>query len=145
MKKTLKVLLFVALIATMLFALTGCGSKLVATKTTETEDMNGEAMKYDEKIEVSFKKDKVNKVKMTYTFDNKDQAKKYVDMYNALVQLSKSMGGDEVQLPEAKQSGKSVVMTFDAKAYAEFADDDEADMTRDEIKKTLEEQGYTVK
>lgn len=145
MKKTLKILLFVALLATMLFALTGCGNKLVATKTTETQDMNGETLKYDEQIEVSFKKDKVNKVKMTYTFDSKDQAKKYVDMYNAMIQLAKSFGGDEVSLPEAKQSGKKVVMNFDAKAYAEFADEDETDISKDELKETLEEEGYKVK
>ena len=144
MKKTLKVLLFVALMATMLVILTGCGNKLVATKTTESSDMNGNPVKYDEKIEVSFKKDKINKVKMTYTFENKDKAKEYVDQYNAMIKLAKSFGS-EVSLPEMKQSGKSASMELDAKAFAEMASEEEAKMSKDDLKKALEADGYKVK
>jgi len=35
MNKTLKALLAIAIVLVALFALTGCGDKLVATKTTE--------------------------------------------------------------------------------------------------------------
>ena len=58
MKKTLKILLLVAFMSLVLFALTGCGNKLVATR--ETEEMG---MKMKEEVEISFKGDKVNKVK----------------------------------------------------------------------------------
>ena len=144
MKKTLKVLLLVALLSTILFALTGCGNKLVATKTTESSDMNGNAIKYDEKIEISFKKDKINKVKMTYTFENKDKAKSYVDQFNAMIQLAKSFGS-EVSLPEMKQSGKSASLELNAKAFAEFASEEEAGMSKEDLKKELEAEGYKVK
>ena len=106
--------------------------------------MNGNPIKYDEKIEVSFKKDKINKVKMTYTFENKDKAKSYVEQYNAMIQLAKSFGS-EVSLPEMKQSGKSATLQLDAKAFAQFADEEEANMSKDDLKKALEADGYKVK
>ena len=69
MKKTLKGLLVAIFMLVILLALTGCGDKLVATRETEEAGMS-----FEEKIEVSFKDDKVNKVKMIYTFDDKEIA-----------------------------------------------------------------------
>lgn len=146
MKKTLKVLLVVAFLLAVLVGLTGCGNKLTATKESDIE-----GQKVKEKIEVSFKKDKVSKVKMTYTFDDKDTAKKYVDEYNesmkALVELAKSFGSEEEipSMPEMKLSGKSAVMELDAKEYAEMASEDSEELTKDAIKEALEKEGYTVK
>ena len=55
MKKTFKSSLLLIVMAVLLFALTGCaGSKLVATKSHEEA-----GMKYEEKIEIKFKK-KIN-------------------------------------------------------------------------------------
>ena len=45
MKKTLKILAVVAFVLAVLFILTGCGNKLVATKDTEDDNV-----KYKEKI-----------------------------------------------------------------------------------------------
>ena len=76
MKKTLKIIAIIAIMLVAVFALTGCGNKLIATKDVEGTESEP---KHSEKIEISFKDDKVNKVKMTYTFDNKDDTKKFVD------------------------------------------------------------------
>lgn len=135
MKKTLKTLLVAAFMLVILLALTGCGNKLVATR--ETEEMG---MKMEEKIEVSFKKDKVNKVKMTYTFDDKDTA----EAMAGILKMGMSMADEDMKI-DVKQSGKKVTMTVDAKAYAEMAGEDEVDMNKDELKEMLEEQGYKVK
>ena len=84
---------------------------------------------------------------MTFTFDNKDETKKYVEEYNAMVQLFKTFSEEEnLNLPELKQNGKKATMTLDAKTYAEILDNaEDANKTREEIKETLEKEGYTVK
>ena len=69
MKKTLKLLAVVALLLIMLVGLTGCGNKIVATK--ESEEMG---VTYEEKLEIKLKKDKIDTVKVTMTFDDKDTA-----------------------------------------------------------------------
>lgn len=134
MKKTLKALLLVAFMLVTLLALTGCGDKLVATR--ETEEMG---MKMEEEIEVSFKDDKVNKVKMTYTFDSKEQA----EAMKSLFTLGMSMNGETTNL-DIKQKGKKLTIEADAEAYAELAGED-VDISKDELREQLEEEGYTVK
>lgn len=134
MKKTLKALLLVAFMLVTLLALTGCGDKLVATR--ETEEMG---VKMEEEIEVSFKDDKVNKVKMTYTFDSKEQA----EAMESLLSLGMSMNEETANF-DIKQSGKKIIMEADAKAYAEMAGDD-VDISKDELREQFEDQGYTVK
>ena len=146
MKKTLKVVLLMLCLLVVLLALTGCGNKLVATKDVEE---TSDTPKHKEEVEVSFKNDKVDKVKMTFIFDNDDTAKKYVDEYNAMLQLLKSFAGEEegeVNLPTLTQSGKKATMELDAKTFAEMSEDEKVEsMTREEIKKSLEDEGYTVK
>ena len=134
MKKTLKSLLLVSFMLVILLALTGCGDKLVATR--ETEEMG---MKIEEEIEVSFKDDKVNKVKMTYTFDSKEQA----ESMKSLFTLGMSMNGETTNL-DIKQKGKKLTIEADAEAYAELAGED-VDISKDELREQLEEEGYTVK
>ena len=134
MKKTLKSLLLVSFMLVILLALTGCGDKLVATR--ETEEMG---IKMEEEIEVSFKDDKVNKVKMTYTFDSKEQA----EAMKSLLSLGMSMNEETANF-DIKQRGKKIIMEADAKAYAEMAGDD-VDISKDELREQFEDQGYTVK
>lgn len=135
MKKSLKILLVVAFMATLLLALTGCGNKLVATKTT---DEDGE--KVEERIEVSFKNDKVNKVKMTYTFEKEETA----ESMKAIFTLGMSMTGEKIEGFNVEQKGKKVIIEVDEKAFAEMSEE-EAGMSKAELKEELEEQGYKVK
>lgn len=135
MKKSLKILLVVAFMATLLLALTGCGNKLVATKTT---DEDGE--KVEERIEVSFKNDKVNKVKMTYTLEKEETA----ESMKAIFTLGMSMTGEKIEGFNVEQKGKKVIIEVDEKAFAEMSEE-EAGMSKKELKEELEEQGYKVK
>lgn len=134
MKKTLKIMLVVAFLSIALFALTGCGNKLVATR--ESEEMG---MKMKEKVEISFKNDKVNKVKMTYTFDDKDTAESMKSLFSLGFTMSGSSDGVKI-----KQSGKKVIIKLDGEAYADMESEYE-DLSKDELKEELEEDGYTVK
>ena len=71
MKKTIKSSLLLIVMAVILFALTGCAnSKLVATKSN-----NEAGMKYEEKIEVTFKNKLAKKFKMTMEFEDESTAK----------------------------------------------------------------------
>lgn len=144
LKKTLKIIALIAIMLVAVLALTGCGNKLVATKDVEGTSTEP---KHSEKIEISFKNDKVNKVKMTYTFDNKDDAKKFVDSYNAILSLANAFasGDEKVSLPTMEQKGKKAIMEMDAKMYSEMSGETEAGMTKDEVKASLEKEGYKVK
>lgn len=139
MKKTLKSLGILLILGMMLVLLTGCGSnKLVATKTTE-DDMMGN---YKEEIVMTFKNDKVETIEMSMEFDDEETAQGMYALYN----MGLSMSEDEsTQGMEVKQDGKKLVITMDAKAYAESEGASDEEMTKDAMKKALEEDGYTVK
>ena len=131
MKKIAKSLLLVLIMATMLLALTGCGgNKLVATKSSD---------EYEEKIEISFKDDKIKEVVMTMEFDEESKAEEFVALFKLL--------GEEAEGIEVEQKNKKVVITLDAETFAEMEgiDADDKSMSKEEIKKSLEEDGYKVK
>lgn len=119
----------------ILLLLTGCGNKLVATKTTDEM-----GMKFEEKMEISFKGDKANSVKMTYTFADKETAESMKAILN--LGLSASDSGLKVE-----QKGKKVIMKIDAKTFAEMSNSeaDAGSLTKANVKEQLEEQGYKVK
>ena len=127
MKKILKGTILVALMLVMVVALTGCGNKLVATKTS-TE--NGVEMQ--EKHELKFKGNKLDTIKMTYEFSDEESAA--------------MMGGFmKLAFPDTEIDGKKVTMNLSAEDYAEELVGSEEEMTKEAIKASLEEEGYTVK
>lgn len=129
MKKTAKSILLVAIMAILLLALTGCGGdKLVATKSSD---------EYDEKLEISFKDDKIEEIVWTMEFSEEEDAESFVKIFNEL--------GDEMEGMEVEQKGKKVVLTVDAETFAELEGYDNESISKDEIKKSLEEDGYEVK
>ena len=120
----------------MLLALTGCGgNKIVATKTTDAD--NSMLGAYTEKIEITFKKDKADKIVWTTEFEDESNASKMAGLYK--------LAGSEIGDIKVEQKGKKVIMTMDAKAFASESDLDEDALTKDELTKSLEEQGYKVK
>lgn len=140
MKKTIKSIALLLIMGVMLFLLVGCGGdKLVATKTTEDDVMG--LGKYEEKIEVTFKDDKVNEVKMTYEFEKEESAKNMAALFN----LGASMSGEEMEGLKVEQKGKKLIMNMDAKTFAQQEGATDEEMTKEAIKASLEEEGYTVK
>ena len=142
MNKTLKVLLYVALVVLMLVLLAGCGNKLVATKEVTEGDE-----KITEKYEISFKKDKVSKVKMSREYSSEDSAKKVEEEYNEMKKYVDDNPEMADYLPtKFKRSGKKVTIEYSAKAFANLVGSDKVDeMTKENIKKELEDGGYKVK
>lgn len=147
MKKTVKSLFVLMIMAILLVGLAGCGDKedskkddkkasnndtLVATKSGE-DDFFG---KYDEKVEVSFKDDKADKIVMTRELESEETVKsieKVIDYLNT----------DEGMKFEVE--GNKVIITFDAETYIAEEGLDDDDLSRDAFKKDLESAGYTVK
>ena len=132
MKKSIKIATLLVILALALVLLAGCGkNKLVATKTTEEG-----GIKLEEKMEITFgKDDKIETVVETMTFEDEETAKSMADIFG---------GSDEVEGFEVKQDGKSMIMTMDAKTFTEL-EGEEDNMSKEDIKKELEEEGYTVK
>ncbi|MBR3673513.1 MAG: hypothetical protein IKN65_04375 [Clostridia bacterium] len=136
MKKLVKGSLLLMVVAIMLMALTGCGkNKLVATKSNSSE--NSLLGAYDEKIEITFKKDKADKIVWTMEFEDESKAKSAAGLYQ--------MASSEIEGLEVKQDGKKVVLNMSVEAYAKTADMKDEDLSRDAFKKELEDEGYTVK
>lgn len=134
MKRTAKSLLLVAIMAIILLALTGCGgNKLVATRSNDDTGVG----KYEEKIEVSFKDDKANEIVWTMEFEEEDDAETLAELFE---EYKSDMEGLEVE-----QKGKKVILTMSSDAFADQKDMDDDSMSREEIKKSLEESGYEVK
>lgn len=139
MKKVAKSLVLLLIMSLILVALTGCGGdKLVATKTTEDDSMFGT---YEEEIEISFKGDKADKIKMTLKFEKEDTAKSAYAIFN----LGASILEDEAEDYDVKQSGKKLIIEMSATAYENQEYLKEEDMTKEALKTSLEEDGYKVK
>ena len=135
MKKSVKSLLLLSIMTILLLALTGCGkNKLVATKSSEENDIFG---KYEEKLEISFKDDKANKIVWTLEFEEEDNAKTLAELFE---EYKSEMEGLEVE-----QKDKKVILTMNSDAFAKQEGLDDNSLSREEIKKSLEEDGYEVK
>lgn len=149
MKKTIKGLLVLMLMSVVLLGMTGCdkdsssknkdkdkessSDKLVATRYEEDSYFGN----YEETVEVSFKNDKADKIVMTMEFEDEESATTIAGYYKM---AESSMKGIEI-----KSEGKKLILTMDAKTYAEESDIDEDELTRDNFKTELEEAGYTIK
>ncbi len=139
MKKSLKILAVVAFLFVILVSLTGCGNKIVATKETTEEGIT-----YKEKVEIKLKDDKVDTVKMTMTFEDKDTAEKMKDQLDQGIAMLKMMGMDSEGI-EIEGKGKKITMKLDAKAFSALSEVEMEEVSKDAIKKDLEEAGYKVK
>lgn len=139
MKKTLKLLAVVAVLLVMLIALTGCGNKIVATRETEDGGVS-----YEEKLEIKLKDDKINNVKVTMTFEDKETAEKMkVQLDAAMAMITAFSGGDSGM--EIKQKSKKIIIELDAEQYADMYGAEIEEISKDELKAQLEEEGYKVK
>lgn len=138
MKKTIKSSALLLVIAMILFTLTGCmGNKLVATKSNE-DSMFG---KYEEKVEISFKNDKADKITITTEYEEEEKAESAASLYKLAINSSE----DELKGLEVEQKGKKVVLKMDSKAFSSQEGMKDEDLTKDNLKKALEEDGYKVK
>lgn len=135
MKKTVKSVFLFVVMAVMLLALTGCGEnkKLVATKDGEEAGFG----KYKETVEITFKDKKADKITMTRELEDQDKA-------DTIAKALETLGSDAFDGMDVKVEGKKVIMTLTAKDFLGSSVKDE-DLSRESIKKELEDDGYKVK
>jgi len=128
LKKTLRSIGLIAIIAVILMTLTACGNKLVATKTTEE---GGITLK--ETWEISFKNNEVSEIKSTFEFDDEEMASAYYQVLKLLPEESK-----------VTQDKNKVSFIISADGFEDFGKAIKG-QTKDNVKKQLESEGYTVK
>ena len=136
MKNKAKSIVLALVMELLLIALTGCGAnKLVATKSSDDEFMG----KYEEKIEISFKNDKADQIVWTMEFEDEDKAESVASIFKL------ASNSDEDTKIDVEQKGKKVTLKMDAKSFASEEDMDDNSLSKEEMKKSLEDEGYTVK
>lgn len=136
MKKTAKSIVLALVMGLLLIALTGCGgNKLVATKSSDDDFMG----KYEEKIEISFKDDKADQIVWTMEFEDEDKAESVASIFKLA-----SSSDEDVKI-DVEQKGKKVTLKMDAKSFASQEDMDDDSLSKEKMKKSLEDEGYTVK
>lgn len=139
MNKLFKGIIIITTLLVMILTLAGCGNKLVATKTTEETNTDGEVMKYDEKMQIYFKNNTVSSVKTEYEFQSEDDA----NTIKAGFELIKAFVSDFNI--EINQKGKKLTIELDKEAFETLQDLDESSLTKEAIKTELEKNGYKVK
>lgn len=140
MKKIFKIGALIIAMAMLLVLLTGCGEdKLVATKTTEDNTLG--LGKYEESVEIKFKDDKVTEIAMISEFEEEESASNMATLLNRGLSTSE----EEIQGLSVLQEGKKVIMKMEAEMFAEQAGISVEEMTKEALRKSLEEDGYTIK
>ena len=134
MKKWVKQLALIAIMLLLVFSLAGCGNKLVATKTEETE--NG---KVNYKYVIEFKKDELKSIEMTTEYENKEKADEAMGFFA----MMNSFAEKEEDKMNVKQDGKKLIIVLDAKQFENLSDAENS--SKDAIKKALEDEGFKVK
>ena len=133
MKKAIKISAILAIIVMLMLALTGCGKdesknkssnndNLVATKSGEDSFFG----KYEETVEISFKDNKADKIVMTR-------------------ELEEYLDESEMEGMKVERDGKKIIITLEPKTFAEQESLNDEDLSRDSLKKELEEDGYEIK
>lgn len=132
MRKLTRSILLVSIFLMTLIVLTGCGgNKLVAKKTTEEV-----GIKIEEEIEVTFKDNKISQVVAIMEFDSEETAKMMTEAFTY----------EETEGLEVKQDGNKMTMTMNAQIFADIQGEQvNVDITKEELKKFFEDEGYKVK
>ncbi len=133
MKKGLLVLSSLAALVVM----TGCGGK----KLTCTMDNNSLGLETKSTVEVKFKKDVVDSMKVAMDITIPDE---YKDQKDELIEEFKK-SEENVKVTETKNGIK---VEADSSSNSDFFDDldfDDKEVSYDDAKKAFEAQGYTCK
>lgn len=118
-----------------LIGLTGCGGK----KLTCTMENNSLGLEMSQKVEITFKKDKIDDMKIVMDVKVPDE---YKDQKQDLIDELKDL--DEGMKVTETKDGIRAEMTADDDDFKEFNIDGES-VSYDEVKKAFEAKNYTCK
>ncbi len=129
MKKIAKSSVFAMIMLVILMSLTGCGGDKLVGK------MEQDGVKST--IEISFKDDKAEKMKLTFECKTKDEAKEGAEFFK-----------EQYKDAEVKQSGKKITINMEA---VDFINSNSMfkvkkdDLTKEKMTELLEKMNYEVK
>ena len=131
MKKSVKIGILLAIIALAIIVLVGCGSKLVATRSSEETE---------ETYEVKFKGNNISEVKITYDCHDTEVADVLYGIYNGEF-------GDPVDGMKAERKENKIIVTMNQDAFITVytTSDGKPDTSKEGVRKLLEDSGYSVK
>ena len=145
MKKAIKISAILAIIAMLMLALTGCGKDESKNKSSNNDNLvatkNGEDSffgKYEETVEISFKDNKADKIVMTRELEDEEKAESISSVFEYLDE-------SEMEGMKVERDGKKIIITLEPKTFAEQESLNDEDLSRDSLKKELEEDGYEIK
>ena len=139
MKKTLKALALALVMGILVISLTGCiGKKIVATRTIEDEETGT----YKEKFTATFKNSKVESIERIMEFEDEETAEKMYELVSFIMSMDQE---GTLEGMEVKQESKKIIIIMDAKVFAKSKGTTPEQMTKETLRKSLEEEGYTVK
>jgi len=139
MKKVLKSLILASIVALMVVTLTGCNNKkdsIYATKHVDNDEVLGS---YDEDVEVEFKDGKASKIIMSFVFKDEDN----VGLMKSLYESSADAGSLSIRTDKNK-----FIMEMDGEAFLKqqkIDSEEDLNAVKEELKKVLEADGYTIK
>lgn len=134
MKKLIKQISLIAIMLILVFALTGCGNKMIATKTIDEDGVKAKL-----KYEIQFENDKVSNIKMITEYESKEDAD---EAFESLEFINTLAENEEDKL-NIEQDGNKVIMVLTGEQYGELSTEEE--MTKKAIKANLEEEGFKVR
>ncbi len=131
MKKTAKSSLFAMFMFIILLSLTGCGGDKLVGK------MDKDGIKSS--IEITFKDNKADKMKLTVEADSNDEAKDAVKSFKKMYEKA-----------DVKQSGKKVIITMDTVEFINTIGEastkiNNEDLTKEKMTEILKKAGYEIK
>lgn len=148
MKKTVKSIFMVLMMAVLVLSLAGCGKNeskeqkanadtLVATKSEEDSTFG----KYKETVEFEFENGKANKTTVKMEFEEEEKAKSAEEMLKYMASLT-----DKISV---ERTEKKVVVSMDAKEFLGLDDEEDEEsndnaLTKEALQKVLEEEGYEI-
>ena len=128
MKNVIKYVSLVVLAVALLISLVGCGQDTIIATMTESNETIGDC---GVRMEIMFDGDVISTIKIQMDFDKEGIANSVVS------------GGEQIGV-EFTQEGNSVYAELDAEEYKKTSGEDFSKMSRDEIIKQLEAEGYTI-
>lgn len=128
MKNVIKYISLVVLAIALLISLVGCGQKNIIATMTEKNDTIGDC---GVRLEIMFDGDVISTIKIQMDFEKDGIAQSVVS------------GGEQIGV-EFTQEGNSIFAELNTEEYKKTSGQDFSKMSRDEIIKQLEAEGYTI-
>lgn len=135
MNKILKLCVIEIMMLIALVVLTGCGDKINASMTEEDAIWG----KCGINLEISFKDDKINKVKIVYELENETKAKAMLGLEDMLTSQN-----DDIKAHFKQNKNKVTIECNDEGFYQLYADYYRG-LNKEKTIEKLKEEGFTIK